>query len=286
MSFNITYKPLCTLNFYHHYFLDDGETLFDDVSFPDLKTEQLEKYTFQNFARIQPTEQTKKILANQKIIFKQSKTGISLLIQAEETDVADTYKPFIELAQNESLQFLIHITDSLFENYSTIPAVPLTPYYFSNKQPSTEIANWNGINLESNTPPTGIENYGISTDTNTLLSNSINFKERQQLFGIISLSVAADNSTKSLLEISGNLPLSPPNFKIQLANRKTFWHYLNAKDGSVIHKSPTTLPLVKNGIVTYTFNTTARRPAATPNKLVFVKDGSGTIVETISEILI
>jgi len=286
MSFNITYQPLCTLNFYHHYFLDDGETLFDDLNFPNLKNEQLEKYSFLNFARIQPTVLTKRLLANQKIIFKQNKTGISLLIQAEETGITGTYKPFIELAQHESLQFLITITDSLFENYSTIPASPETPYYFSNKQPSTENASWLPINLESDTPPTAIENYSISTATNTLLSNSINFKERQQLFGIISLSVVADNSNTNLLEISGNLPLSPPNFKIQLANRKTIWQYLNAKDGSVIHKSPTTLPLVKNGIVTYTFNTTARRPAATPNKLVFVKDGSGTIIETISEIFI
>ncbi|WP_147676402.1 hypothetical protein [Algibacter pacificus] len=286
MSFNITYKPLCTLNFYHHYFLDDGVTPFDDANAPNLKQEQLEKYNIQDFARIQPTEQTKKILANQKIIFKQNNTGFSLLIQAEETNIADTYKPFIALTQNENLQFLIYITDSIFENYSTVPAVPLTPYYFSNKQPSTEIANWNGINTESDIPHTAIENYSISTATNTLLSNSIHSKERQQLFGIISLSVAADNSTKSLLEPSGNLPLSPPDFKIQLANRKTFWHYLNAKDGSVIHKSPTTLPLVKNGIIAYTFNTTARRPVATPNSLVFEKDGSGTIIKTISEIFI
>lgn len=297
MSFNLTYKPFGSVNLYHHYFLDDGEKAFDGlkdefdnpIPLPQvlkLKNEQLEKYNFSSFATIIPTEQTKKFLSNQKIIFKQHKTGITLLIQAEETGVPGTFKPYIELTQNECLQFLIYITDPIFENYSTVSPIPAIPFYFSNAQPITELNDWYAINVESEVPHTIIENFNITSETNKLLSTSINFKERNRLFGVISLNVSANDTTKSLIELSGNLPNSPPVFKIQLANRKTYWQYINAKDGSVIHKSPSLLPLVKNGIVPYTFTTSEKRPAAKPNRLIFIKDGSGAIIETISEILI
>lgn len=284
MSIQITYKPLCYINLYHNYFLNDGLTPFDDS--PTLKEEQLGKYTFSDFARIVPSKKTEQFLKNQKILFKTSTTGFTLLVQAVEAAGNNKYNPFIEISENENLQFLIYITDTIFENYSTVNPIPEIPYYFSNQKPNTETSGWNFMMTENQTPK-DIESYTINENTYQALFDNITNEERKKLFGIISLNTNSNNGSKNLLDSRRRLKNTNINrFKIQLANRKTFWQYLDAKDGNFIHKSPTQLPLVKNGIINYTFDTTARRPAAQPNRLVYVKNSSGTIIETISEIFI
>jgi hypothetical protein len=269
---------------YHQYFLNDGADRFDDSVI--LKTQQLEKYDFQKFMKIVPTDRTKKILSGQKIVMKQNRSGFVLWIQAKKTSTAGIYEPQIDLSQTETFDFLLYTVDSLFENYSTVVAVPSIPFYFSNKKPVSELGTFNEINVETDIPQTPIEDYTISPITFKTISEKLNNSEANRLFGIVSLTVKADTAAKSLLDTGGLTQMTPPNFKVQLRNRETIWSYLDAVDGTLIHKSPTSLPLVKNGIVGYTFNTSARRASAEPNRLIFVKDGGGAIIETISEIFI
>lgn len=286
MSFSHTYRNLCTVNLYHQYFLNDGKDIFDRVNFPDLKAEQLEKYDFQSFMRIVPSDSTKKLCSGQKIVIKESRSGFTLWIQATDTTTDGIYKPKIDLAQTETLHFLLYATDPLFENYSTVVAFPDVPFLFSNKKPLTELGAFSEINIETDIPQTPVEEYVITPLTYRGISKTLTTAERKGLFGIISLSVQANTPTKSLLDTDGLTQATIPIFKVQLRNRETYWSYFNAKNGQFIHKSPTPLPLVKNGIVGHTFITTAKRASAEPNRLVFVKDGSGTILETISEIFI
>lgn len=286
MSFNHTYRKLCTVNLYHQYFLNDGRDIFDRVNFPYLKAEQLEKYDFQSFMRIVPSDRTKKMCSGQKIVIKESRSGFTLWVQASETTNNGIYKPKVNFAQTETLHFLLYATDPLFENYSTVIAFPNIPFFFSNKKPLTELGTFSLINIEADIPQTPVEEYVITPLTYKRISKTLTTAERKGLFGIISLSVKASIVTSSLLDTNGLTQASPAIFKVQLRHRETFWSYFNAKNGEFIHKSPTPLPLVKNGIVGYTFNTSAKRASAEPNRLVFVKDASGTIIETISEIFI
>jgi len=285
MSFFITYHPLCSIQCYHHYFLDDGETAFDDPLFPDLKQEQLAKYDIDTFVKIIPTKQTETILNGQKIIFRKLNSGYALYLYAEDTMTPGVYAPFIDLAQDQTLQFLVYITDPLFENYSTIGANPTLPYYFSNNRLTTEAIDFPLISSEGAIPETTTL-YQLTTENSyEPISEALSIQEKERLFGVISLDVKSIDPTKSLLDTNGNTRSTPPQFKIQFKNRETFWQYLDAKDGSFLHKSPTVKPLVKNGVISYTFDG-KRRPSAAPNRLVFVKDGNGTILETISEIFI
>lgn len=286
MSFSHTYRHLCTVNLYHQYFLNDGQIRFDDISHPDLKAEQLDKYDFQSFMQIVPSERTKKLCSGQKIVFKESSSGFALWIQAKDTATDSIYEPKIDLAQSETLHFLLYTKDPLFENYSTVVAFPEIPFFFSNKKPLTELGGFSEINVETDIPQTPVEEYNITPLTYKSISETLTTVERKGLFGIISLSVQADTPKNSLLDTNGLTQAIIPIFKVQLRNRETFWSYLNSKNGVLIHKSPTPLPLVKNGIVGHTFITTTKRASAEPNRLVFVKDGSGTIIETISEIFI
>ncbi len=289
MSFQITYKKLLDINFYHHYFLDDGATAFD--ANPTLKVAQLLKYDFGSFLKIIPSEQTKQKLKGQKIAVKTGTYGVSLFVSAKESAPSSgIFQPYIPLGQTDSLLFLAYVTDAFFENYSTVAANPSNPYLFSNKKPSSEGGSFRYIDLENTTNP--IEDFTISQTTYEAFFDSISEKERIGLFAILHLEMAGDDTTvvdgnaRNVLQGDGTIQNITPTYKIQIANRATIWNYINPVDNSLIHSSnPTELPLVKNGIIGYTFDS-KERPSAQPHRLVFEKDGGGNIIKTISEIFI
>lgn len=289
MSFQITYKKLFTVNFYHHYFLDDGATAFDDNT--TLKASQLLKYDFKSFLKVVPSEETILKLSGQKIKISQDNSGLTALINTQETAPnSGIFEPYISLAQSESLLFLLYVTDPLFENYSTIAANPEIPYLFSNKKPGTEGGSLKYIDLETTTNP--ITDFEISQTTYEGFFEHITEKERIGLFGILHLEMEGDDTTvvdgnaRNILNGDNSIQNTSLVYKIQIANRSTIWNYIDPADNSLIHSTdPTELPLVKNGIIGYSFDS-KERPSAEPKRLVFEKDGGGNIIKTISEIFI
>ncbi|MBV1923953.1 MAG: hypothetical protein KUG68_08005 [Flavobacteriaceae bacterium] len=282
------YIPLFTLNIFHKYLLNDGITDFDDT--PQLKEEQLRKYNLSDFIHIIPSERTIQDLKGRKLLFKPNNSGITIYVMAEETAPnSGIYTPKRTLDQDFSLDLLLYIKDPLFENYSIVSAVNETPFYFTNKKPATEIAPYNYIDT---TGTTLIENYTISETTYGEISKRLAPKEMLQLFGIISLEMAGDDTfpidgfARNIIELNGDLVASTPEFKIQFENRSTIWNYRNTEDDTILNTSdPQELPLVKNGIVVYSFDG-IERPVASPNRLIFEKDINGNIIKTFSEIYI
>jgi len=289
MSFLTTYKKLFSCNIYHRYFLDDGATAFDDNA--TLKEEQLGKYDLLDYMSVLPTEATATLFRGHKLQFKLSPSGFTMFIRAEENPPASgTFVPYIDLPQDTTFTFLLYVTDGLFENYSTVGASPAIPFYFSNKQPSTEVGVFQYIDLETTTHD--VADFTISQTTYDTLLSSLTPKEKIGLFGIISLEMAGDDTTvvdgnaRIILNPDGSLQDPAPIYKIQILNRSTIWNYRDPVDGSLIHSSdPTELPLVKNGIIGYSFDA-QERPSATPSRIVYEKDGGGMIIKTISEIYI
>ncbi len=289
MSFTSTYKILFGINLYHNYFLDDGSVAFDTNAV--LKEAQLNKYNFQDFCELIPSEETQKIFKGSKLVFKTINSGFSIYAKAEETAPnSGTFKPFVSLSQTTVFNFLIYVKDSLFENYSTVNSKPLLPYYFSNKKPAAEGISFNYIDLETTTQP--IENFTINQTSYNETKKTLSEKEKIGLFGIISLEMAGDNTipfdgnTRNILNVNGTIPANPKTFKLQLKNRSTIWNYRNASDSTLLHSTdPTELPLAKNGIIGYSFGG-QELPSAFPSRLIFEKDGGGNIIKTISEIFI
>lgn len=282
MGFKHTYRRYFHLNIYHNYWLNDGQTAFD--ANPALKAEQLEKYQLNKFLDVRPSLITKRFLADQRILFKQNNKGMYLIGKVnEEPADSGTFFPFKELESTDSFTFLLYVTDALFENYTTVNANPDIPFYFSNVQPATEGAGFDEIDLESTT--TDIEEYTISEDTFKNLKKQLHNNELVGLFGIVQIFVEGDTALKNLLNGDGTIKSSPNEYKIQLPNRSTIWHYRDAISGAMVHNTdPTELPLVKNGIVGY-LNGSDEMPSATPNRLLFEDAGGGSI-KTISEIYI
>src|SRR5690606_26055413 len=191
MSFTTTYKLLFSLNLYHHYFLDDGNIAFDDNL--TLKEEQLNKYNFEDFCEMIPSEETQEIFKGNKLVFKTIPSGFTIYVKAEETAPnSGTYKPFVSLPQTTVFNFLIYVKYSLFENYSTVNLKPLIAYYFSNKQPVSDGEYSNYIDLEATVLQ--IENFTKHQTSYAEIEKAISEKEKIGLFAIISLEMAGDNT--------------------------------------------------------------------------------------------
>ncbi|PVW14759.1 hypothetical protein [Marixanthomonas spongiae] len=288
MDFSITYKPLFHLNIYHEYFLNDGWVPFDISE--KLKSKQLTAYDAREFIDIVPTEETYHTMNCHKMMYKPTKTGFTVLTQIKECEKAQGDSPKVPVPTHTDLNFLLYINDFLFENYSMVNAIPRVPFYFSNKKPASEGKGFHYINLEHTKTP--LSSYRITETTWQGIGNQFSETEKESLFGVVCLNMPGDQTrtydgnNRNMLNNEAVPKIEPKTFKIQMANRKTIWHYKNALNNDLLHSTePKKLPLVKNGMVAYEFNS-KKQPPASPNRLIFEKDEFGNVTKTISEIFI
>lgn len=127
MSNQLIYKKLFSLKVVHHYFLDDGTTLYKDLSAS--RKDQLDRlYNIHDHLMIVPTRETKKILAGYRAIFKANASGFDVLIQADPSST--TAKAFIALSDNDRFRFHLIPRDPHFFNYTLLP---LPNSFYTNK---------------------------------------------------------------------------------------------------------------------------------------------------------
>ncbi|PXY39322.1 hypothetical protein DMB65_18380 [Flavobacterium cheongpyeongense] len=241
MSFNLTYGLLFEVTLYHNYFLNSGEDTYEGMSDAN-KKKMLQKFDSDSFATLTPTVETNTRLRNYKMVFKPTRTGFRIYIKVKEDDEID---PFISVPADLKLDFIISINDYQFENYTNLEFVLKQMFLFSNTKPETEpvtfkyIPNFNDNVLISN-------NYLISEKTTAIFLSELHTQERQDVFGIISLTMKGDNNPKDIIDVAGKM-LSP-NFKIHFDNRKTLWKYIDRKAITEI-TTKTPKPLTYSGFV-------------------------------------
>lgn len=227
MSFNLTYGLLFEVTLLHSYFLNSGEDTYVGMTTED-KKKMLKKFDSDSFVTITPTVETNTRLRNYKMVFKPTKTGFRVYIKVKEDDEID---PFISVPADLKLDFIISINDYQFENYTNLEFVLKQMFLFSNTKPETEpvtfkyIPNFSDNALISN-------DYLVSEETTAHFLSELHTQERQDIFGIISLTMKGDNNPKDIIDGAGKL-LSP-NFKLHFDNRKTLWKYIDRKAGTHI----------------------------------------------------
>ena len=240
MSFAITYSLLFEVTLLHNYFLNSGEDTYASMSDSD-KEKMLQKFNSDFFTAIKPTVKTNTRLRNYKMVYKPSKTGFRVYIKVKE---GIDNVPYIAVPADLKLDFIISINDYQFENYTNLEFVLNKMFLFSNVKPSTEPVTFKYI-------PTINENilisddYLVSEETTAQFISELHTQERQDIFGMISLTMK-DANPKNILDNMGKMV--SPNFKIHFDNRKTFWKYINTKTGKKI-TTKTAKPLAHYGFV-------------------------------------
>jgi hypothetical protein len=241
MSYTITYALLFEVTLFHNYFLNSGEETFIGMSAED-QLKMLQNFDVSSFAAINPTAQTREILKNHKMVFKKTKTGFRVYIKVKD---ADETVPFITLASDLTLQFLIKNTDHQFENYTDLNCAPHQIILLSNVRPETEpiafhyIPKMGDNELISN-------DFIASAETTTAVLESLQPGEKNDINAIISLQLQGDNSSGNIVNNLGSIV--SPNFSIHFDNRKTLWKYIDRKAATEIETN-TAKPLTRYGFV-------------------------------------
>ncbi|MCC4212604.1 hypothetical protein [Leeuwenhoekiella parthenopeia] len=282
MAAPYTYRILAEVLVYHRYFLDDGNTPFDQS--PALKQQQLRDYYWTAFASVKPTAQTNAHLRNHRLFLKQTPHGFNIAVQAlAQNPNATVFKPVIDLDENLQLDFVINVHDALFANYSNLDTVTHYPLLFRNYNDLIEPA-LPLINTASGT--TEAAQYGISAGTQKSLIENNPEDQLLRSKALVSLKMRGEGNGRNLILASGNLPQEHPVYSIRFDNRNTIWNYYSGKNQNLIHSTdPNTKPLVKNGVVEVSQGNTDY-PAASPNTVVWERDSVGTLIKTYSKIYI
>lgn len=240
MSFNPTYGLLFEVTVLHNYFLNNGEDTYTAMSDED-KKKMLHKFNSDSFTSITPTVETSIRLRNFKMLFKPTKTGFGVYTMVKE----DATDPFISIPADLKLDFKVSVNDYQFENYTNLEFAHKQIFLFSNVKPSTEPISFEYIpKIDNNVLISN--DYLVSEETTVHFISELHTPERQDVFGIISLTMRGDNNSKDILNNSGKM--IGPNFKIHFDNRKTVWKYINRKTGTVI-ETKAVKPLTRSGFV-------------------------------------
>lgn len=82
------YQQLCAVDIFHHYFLDEGNRIFDGVNDlpPDRKAYKLKQYNVPDWLQIEPADYTRATMHVSSLVFKKTKTGFILVTKTTGPD--------------------------------------------------------------------------------------------------------------------------------------------------------------------------------------------------------
>jgi hypothetical protein len=133
MAFQISYSRLAVVNMLHNFYLDqEGSAYYGlsqsdkDIRLTDLLMDN--RYDLMSELEVKTTAATTKLLNGQKIVFRQTSTGIVLGIAATNA------KPVIPINGNLRLQFTIRLKNAALISRTNMKVSPVFPasYYFTN----------------------------------------------------------------------------------------------------------------------------------------------------------
>lgn len=264
MSFSYTYRELFSIHMFHDYFLNLGTKEFYDEMDEQEQIKQLSQFDWSSYLDIQPTAETQKKLADQRMRIFRDNTSFKILVSVENT-AHD--RPVIAISPDLKLDFLVRITDAHFAEYTTVKVSPERIFWLTN-------IKWKQFPLIPLFPPPPPpeeeeEESGLTVIDNEYLlkkRRTMIFKKRYQvtpedaIIGIISIQMQVadpdhsithdhvytdpEDETKQLTEqlITGN------QFYMWLKNSKYTWCYQRKSDPEH-YLTPEELPLVKNGFI-------------------------------------
>ena len=107
------YQRLFEVRLLHHYWLDEGGTIFDLIAASETKERRLLNYDMRNFLSVAPTASTAAAIAGFGGVFKEMDLGFVVGVPADAAIPADT-----------TLDYVVTVTDSAFFNYTALTFAP------------------------------------------------------------------------------------------------------------------------------------------------------------------
>lgn len=230
MAFSIKYIPLFKINIHHLFFLNRGLDEYNSMSDAN-KSKQKDNYNVNDFFKIFPAYETQQKLKGHNLVFKTGHNGITIW---SKVTGANKKTPFISLNDDLDFSFVIQIKDSRFYNYSDIKMENAgKTLYFSNKRLSSEPNTFPLINKKGDNSK--IDESFVLSEVGTFKEKAkLLVSEQDNLFGIITVFMKADNSSLHITDSQGKIPDPFKEFELQINNRKTFWRFIFNQEQTVV----------------------------------------------------
>ena len=117
----IGYRRLFEVRLLNHYWLDEGATVFDQISDPARKDARLLTYDVRPFLTVEPTPTTARALAGYRCFFRATALGLVVAAPATAVIPADT-----------SFEFVVSIANGTFNDYTALTLRPQKLYELFN----------------------------------------------------------------------------------------------------------------------------------------------------------
>lgn len=116
------YKRLFEIRLLHHYWLDDGATVFDLISTQAQRDKRLLSYDMRQFLAVSPTASTSKSLRGFGCVYKNTALGCVVVVPQDAVVSAET-----------KLEFVVTVMDPAFYNYTALTLRPQKIYEIYHK---------------------------------------------------------------------------------------------------------------------------------------------------------
>jgi hypothetical protein len=117
------YRRLFEIRLLHHYWLDEGATIFDLITESETRERRLLDYDMRSFLRLTPTASTSAAIAGFAGVYKATSLGGIVAVVADTVIPADTV-----------FEFLVTVGDPDFFNYTALTLRPQTIHEFYDTQ--------------------------------------------------------------------------------------------------------------------------------------------------------
>lgn len=249
MSYSQQYRTLANVQVLHEYYLNNGPDSFRGMD-ADQQQLMFKNYAFNGFLQVIPTEQTRRILENQKLLLRTNPAGLQVLAQVEPAMTNEPATPFISIDNNLELQFLVKIGDPAFEIYTDLSWGKDEIFFFSNIKPAGSPPDFPPLPVlpDQEDEPQYITNAYRLDDTlskNILDNMQVSREDRIGLLGVLVLRMHGINS---ITDDGGEVPADPITFVMEFANRSTIWKYY-FQNSDYYAETTNPKPLTKNGYI-------------------------------------
>lgn len=239
------YKTLCDVVIRHSYFLNDGETDFDDMP-SQTQQDMLRKYQFTDVLQLVTSARTAETMRNHQMTVKTSNEGIRLMIRTKGNDL----KPLTGLADDTIFVFGLKINHPLFSYFTRATVAPGRAFLFANNEvydPGV-IDYVEFIPLITNDQRVDDSFLLTQEDTTALLNAWFPGESQMGIIGLICLQIKGVLPALDLLSETGETTPDFPQFKVHFDTQSTYWKY---KRESADFEAETwdSLPLTKHGFI-------------------------------------
>lgn len=244
MSQTNKYKDAFQLTIFHGYHLDNGTTSYDSMTATEKKA-ALRRFDVRTVFDIVPTVATAKVIRNHRVLSIKTEGG---LLQKMQTESASD-KPLTGLSDSTYFVYLLIAKNPAEFAYSTnLTEDRSRILLFTNFQPTECAATVAKLPLLADV--THIDNTFLlsATDTTALLDAYVPDDRPAGMVGVILIKTKGVSAAYDLLDGSGNIKTTCPQFKIHFNAKKTFWKYKRPAISFVV-ETKIAYPLTKYGFV-------------------------------------